>query len=379
MSSPLDLPTEARHILSLARRDRAAAERALTALGLEGQVALVCKTPVARRAELLELATEPERLIPALPEAELCFTAKALGLADAGWILALATDEQLQSCIDLDAWRGDEPAPDRDRLGAWLEALADGGEDALLRAAHALDPELLVLWLRECAAVVARPGDDPGWQPPAGASTLDGVFYLVPSGGGERLELALQMLDVLFREDYWLYFRLVQAVAWESRPENEEWALRWRSGRLQELGFPTWEEAAPIYAHPRREEVEELPEAVAPTAEWPLPVWIPDLPAALDHRHSLFRAAAQLDAAGRRPLFYAFVALANKVAVADRLPLGDAESLPRALEKAAHLASLGLDWLAARHGVPASEVLRRTPLDSLFRIGFRLDRAGGAP
>lgn len=379
MRPALEPAVDSRRILALAREDRAAAQRAIASLDLEQQVALVCEAPVARRGELLDLVRDPERLVPALPEAELCFTVKAMGLADAGWILALATDDQIQSCVDLDAWSVEAEVPDRARLGAWLEALAEGGDEALLRTAHALDPELLMLWLRDRADVLAKPGDDPGWQPPAGAVTIDGVFFLVGRGEGEALELALQILDLLFREDYWLYFRLLQAVVWESADDNEEWALRWRSGRLQDLGFPPWEEAAPIYAHPRREELEVLPEAAPPIGEWPLPVWIPGLPAPSESGHSLFRAAAELDPAARRALFYAFVALANKVAVADRLPLGDAESLPRAIEKAARLASLGLDWLAERHGVPRAEVLRRAPPDRLFRIGFRLDRTGGAP
>jgi hypothetical protein len=303
---------------------------------------------------------------------------KALGLADAGWILAHASDEQIQSCVDLDAWRSEEPAPDRARLGAWIEAIAEGGEEALLRAVHALDPELLMLWLASCADVLMKPGDDAGWQPPAGAATLDGVFHLVARGDGDQVEIALQVLDALFREDYWLYFRLLQSVAWESSSDNEEWAARWRGGRLQDLGFPTWEESARIYAHPRREETETLPAATPPIGEWPLPVWMQDLPAASEAGPSLFRAAARLDPADRRRLFYAFVALANQVAVADRLPLGDAESLPRAIEKAARVASRGLDWLAERHGVEPTEAVRRSPLESLFRIGHWLDRAEGA-
>ena len=82
---------------------------------------------------------------------------------------------------------------------------------------------------------------------------------------------------------------------------------------------------------------------------------------------SLFRALAALPEAERRPLLYAFLALANRVAVADELPLGDAETLPRATEKAARLASLGLAYVASERGVEPAEVLRRTPLERLFR------------
>ena len=71
------LPDEARRLLDLRRRDRPAAHRAMAALDQAEQLALVCDAPVNRRAELLDLASQPERLIPAMPPAELVFTVKA--------------------------------------------------------------------------------------------------------------------------------------------------------------------------------------------------------------------------------------------------------------------------------------------------------------
>jgi hypothetical protein len=373
VASDVELPAEALRILKLARRDRDQAKSALAALPVDQQVALVCETPVARRGELLDLLPSPELVVPALPEAELCFTVKAIGLADAGWVLAHASDEQVQACVDLDAWHEDQP--ETSRLGEWIGSLAEAGDEALLRAAHALDAELLMLWLHERVEVHQKPDDDTGWQPPAGARTLEGQFYVSARRSGDDLEEALRLLELLFQDDYWFYFRLLQAVNWESPADNEEHALRWRTGRLQDLGFPPREEALAIYAHPRHDELETLPEASSSRGgEWHLPVWMPELPAAADPRHALFQAAADLDAESRRAFFYAFVALANQVAVADRLPLGDVESLPRAIEKAAALASRGLEWLAVRHGVAPAEALRRAPLVRLFRIGVRLDR-----
>lgn len=372
MPPEIELPAEARRLLALARQDRDGARAALAARTIDEQVALVCETPVARRAELLDLLRVPEQVIPRLPEAELCFTVKAIGLADAGWVLAHASNEQIQSCVDLDAW-GMEDTPDRERLSAWMAALLEGGDDALLRAVHALDAELLMLWLADRLEAHLKPNDDPGWEAPAGARTLEGQFYVVARRSGDDLADALHVLELLFESDYWLYFRLLQAVSWESGPDNEEFALRWRAGRLQDLGFAAREEALAIYAAPRRSELETLPEAPAPAVgEWHLPVWMPELPAAADPRLTLFQAAARLEPGARRSFFYAFVSLANQVAVADRLPLGDAESLPKAIEKAAATASAGLDQLAARHGRTPLEVLERTPLVRLFRIGHRL-------
>ena len=110
------------------------------------------------------------------------------------------------------------------------------------------------------------------------------------------------------------------------------------------------------------------------TAKSP-PVWIPELPARVTQANSLLRAIGELGEDERRAAFYAFVSLANKVAVADRMPLGDAETLPRAIDKAASIASHGLDWIGAQRSLPLADVLRRTTLENLFRVGASLDRS----
>lgn len=366
-----DLPAEVSDILALARRDRVAARAALGALSVDEQVAVVCSAPAARRGELFDLVPSPEAVVPALPEAELVFAIKAIGRADAAWLLAHATDDQLRACVDLDAWR--DFAPDRASLGEWIATFAEADDDTLLRGVQALDAEVVMLWMQGCVHVHMKPNDDPGWSPPAGGQTVDGQFYVIAIGDGDDADLVMRLLGLLFESDYWFYFRLLQSVIWEMPSENEEWALKWRTGRMQDLGFPSWEEAAGIYARPRREEIEKIPDAAPPIGEWHLPVFVPELPTVADAKLSLFRAAAELDDEGRRRFFYAFLALANQVAVADRLPLGDAESIPKSIEKAAAIASRGLDELVQRHGLAAAELLGRVPLVRLFRIGAHLD------
>lgn len=371
---PLTAPErEARRLLDLARSNRAAARAFLEGLSLDEQVSLVCELPVEARSRLLEVLPRPEDVIPALPPAELCFTAKAVGLADAGWILEHATEEQLQACLDLDAWQ--DQAPDPNVLARWFDAFADAGDETLIRSARSMDPELLYLFLRSRIHSDLKPNDD-GWQPPEGAKTLEGQFFFQAHGEGDDLETVTQLLQRLFESDYWLYFRMMQALTWEDAAENEEFARRWRSGRLEDLGFPTWEEAMAVYGHLDAEQRTRLPEAAAvlSTEGFHLPVYPPKLPLAIDAAHLLFRAAAALDERERHAFFFAFVALANRVAVADRLPLGDAESIPFAIEKAARVASAGLDLLVRHHGEDAVTLLRRVPVDRLFRVGASLDR-----
>lgn len=362
---------DASRVLALARQSRAAAREALSGLDVAGQAALICETPIAQRADLLELLPAPERVIPALPEAELCFTAKAIGLADAGWMLQYASLEQIRTAVDLDAWRG--LLPDRTALADWLASIAEASDDKLLETVRGIDRELVVLWLRDAATVVLKPNDD-YWDPPDGAMTLEGQFFLVAKRDDEDLELVMSCLRVVFEADYGLYFQLVQGAIAESDADCEEYALRWRTARLADLGFPCWEEAMRIYGHVRAEDRASVPvEASALDVQGvSLPAEAETLPGAFDGRHAVFRATAALAAGERRVFFQRFVALANQVAVASGLPLGDPESIPTAIERAAVTASLGLEHVARESGLPEAEVLRHLSLERLHRVGASL-------
>jgi len=373
MAARPSFPPDPGRILDIAHRDRVAATRALAELSLERQVAVVCEAPIARRAELLTLVPFPEEVVPQIPEAEFCFTIKAIGLSDAPWLLEYATPEQIVACVDLDGWTG--LSPDREILDAWIDALADTSDESFLRSVRALDPEVSVLYLRNRILAVQKPDEKEGWDPPQGAQTLDDQFYFTARAGDDDLAAVVRMLSVLFEHDYWTYFRMMQSVIWELDTGNEEWARRWRTGRLEDMGFPPWEEAMNIYRFIAVDERAAIPEGIRPldVGEWRLPLWIPSLPAEADSRHLVFRTIPLLEDSERRSAFYAFVAIANKVAVADQMKLSDAEFTPRAIDKAAHFISAGLEHIATAHHIEAVDVIRRVPMERLFRVGANLD------
>ncbi|HPG24066.1 MAG TPA: DUF6178 family protein [Myxococcota bacterium] len=382
----MDLPRafvpEARRLLKLARTDRRAAERELASLTPEEQATVVLEAPLSIRRQTLELLPEPEAVVPLLPEAELCYTCRAIGLEDAAWLLPMATDEQLVASFDLDAWQGLRVAPAR--LDLWIAALVSTDDDeTIVRAARAMDPELLVIYLREHVDVTLKPSEqeDPDWSPPDRSQTLEGQFYFVARDPKDDLAPLLRLLHVLFQGDYWLYFRAIQGVREELRTENEEWALRWRTGRLEDLGFPSWDSAMRIYGFLRPDRLADVPpEATALDLEsWGLPVWITELPGVRSDERALFRAVRELDADERGQVLYALIALANRVAVADRMELGDPDSLPKAIDKATHFASAGIEHVAAAQALELGDTLRRVPLERLFRVGVNLDRDAALP
>lgn len=372
-------PDERRRLLQLRRRDRAAARQAMAELPESEQLAVVCNAPVNRRAELIDLAPHPERLVPAMPPAELVFTIKAVGLESATWLLELATPEQVVTAIDLDAWRGH--LPERDRRDAWLAAVAEIEDDALARDLDALDDEILVDWLGHRVFVVQKPDDDEGWQPPDRSQTLEGQFHFVALREDDDLAPIVRCLRLLFERDYWTYFRLMQGTIHELPTENEEWALRWRNARLQDLGFPPWDEAMGVYRHVAPDARSRIDADASPldVDEWRMPVWIPQLPAGRESEHLVFRTIAELEPEERRSAFYAFVAVANKITVADGMDLSDAETISVAIEKAAVWMSRGLEWIADEHALGPVEVVRRVALERLFTVGANLDPEASGP
>lgn len=377
-SAPLD-PAESLRLRSLLRKDRAAASQALSELPLQAQVEFVCETRVDQRAAVLATLDAPEPVIAALPEAEFCFTVKALGLHDAGWILEHATQEQVVAAVDLDAWSGYEV--DLATLTDWIDAIATIDRPAMLRAVQALDPELVVLFLKSKIDVVQKPTGDDGFEPPDGSQTLEGQFHLVAKDENEDLGSVLAILHTLFSEDYWVYFRFMQGVVWELDSDTTEWALRWRRGRLEDLGFPPRDEAMRIYHFIAPKDRAKLDDSDRPldVSAWSLPISLPSLPDLRETQHRIFRAVAELADEERLACFYALTALANRVAVADQLALSDAESTPRAIEKAARFASEGLAHIAEANQLSDVEVLRRVTLERLFAVGANLDPASARP
>jgi len=365
-------------IIHLAQNDPSRAAKALGDLSVAQLVSLVCETPLRRRQKILEALPEPETVIPLLPPAELCFTVKTLGLADAGWLLAHATTEQVVLAVDLDVWKGLEI--ERPALSSWLHALAHTPRSALLRALQSLDPELMVLLLQSRVEVFQKPASDEDWQPPEASKTLEGQFYYRARAEGDDLEEIEIALRALFEDDYWRYFRMMQGAIWELPSNEEEFALRWRTGRLQDLGFPPRDEAVALYAYLPAEQLHEIPAGQTPldVRAWQLPAWIRSLPATPAEGQRLFRAIAALTGEERTACFYAFVALANKVAVADELPLSDPESIPRAIQKSARIAGVGLAHLSTHHALEDPQVLQTVALERLFRVGANLERKPGA-
>ena len=318
-----------------------------------------------RRLDVILGAPDPGALVRSLPAEELYFLVRDLGLADAAELVQLASPEQFRSFLDLDAWRGTAPEPVR--VLPWLRAARSGALRSDAAAARwrehlgALDPEMLSLVLLDVLRIHDLESDpDPEIQGDRFLRTPEGRYVVEFLVEGADYAAARALLDDLYAQDPLGAARLLESVRWDLRSELEESALRWRSGRLADLGYPDLQEALSWYARP----------PAAPAAAPGLPERPPGFFLAEFRRGSLLdRAAERLDpeAAGRfeRQL----LAAANAALVADAVDPADLAAVRRSVESARALLELGLE-AAGSDEARAAEALATTPLKRLFQQGF---------
>jgi hypothetical protein len=341
--------------------------RALAPDELAGARALLASARGRRRLEVILDARNPEGLVRALPADDLYLTIREIGLGDAAALVQLASADQFKVFLDLDAWRRDTLEPLE--VLPWLRAARAGAQLDPRAAARwagklaALDAEVLLLVLRATLRLhdLERDPDpeihaDRFMRTPEGKYVIeflvDGVEYLAVRG----------IVDDLYAEDPLKATRLLASLAWDVPSELEETALRWRTGRLADLGYPSLDEALSWFARPPR--AAAAGGAAAPAR--PPGFYL----ATLASGSLLDRAAARLAPEPREQVEGEVVAASNAVLVADGVDPADVEAVRAAFEAARAYLDLGLDRLAGADEARAAEVLAITPVKRIFQEGF---------
>lgn len=319
----------------------------------------------ARREEVLALLEHPEEVVPLLPEAELAATLRAAGMADSGWLVEYATAEQRVACVDLDCWSDFRLSPSR--LLEWIDAMIHAGPATLVAAFDELDRELWVLAMREMGDYcVAGSGD----SPPGYWETQDGIVYF-SAHSAEHEDRIREILSTALLDSPKHYWLLVYGAMLESQEECEAYAERWHAGRMNDLGFPSRQDAMRAY-RPLRVDAAPVVDVGRSARQTREVVPMGQLPQRLAGT-LVGRALAELPADRAGDLLGYVFAVANSLAVADALPLAEPESMRRALAKAVRGIDRGLAELAKARGQSPGRVLDQTlPLD-LFRVGATLD------
>ena len=325
-----------------------------------------------RRLDLLLDQPDPQAIVRALPADELFHAIQDAGLADASDVVQLASPEQFRTFVDLDAWRGGEV--DSMRIVPWLRAArgaASGADrdadlDSWREKLATLDPELVSLLLRTALRIHDLEEDeDPDFETERFMRTAEGRYMVEFVPDGADYVVVRRLVEDLYERDAFMAGRILSAVRWEIESDLEEQALRWRDGRLADMGYPTLEEALSWFARPARR-TGAGPGMPAGLPERPPGFWL----ASFRRETLLDRAAARLPPEAIERFESEALAAANAAIVADRVDPSDPDAVRSAVESARTLLELGLEALSGGDVDAASRILASTSLKSVFQQGF---------
>jgi hypothetical protein len=338
------------------------------------QLGVLLLTPGQFRLDLLLSSPLAGELVPMLPEQEVYLTLKEIGLEDALPMLSLMTREQLHYVNDLEAWHKESfEAP---AFLKFVRMIHQCGEDKLADWLDTADPELLVLFLKECGSVTKFDITEDQVEAPVphASITYDGFYRYHPKRQefAPLLDPVLRILNTSNPER----FGMVMESAYRDLPaEIEEEALRFRSRRLAEKGMPGFEEACEIY-RPLTDEkfieyTAQAPSNREPSTETPALFPIRWLPADSFFREVL---ATLSDHPETDRIRTELASLGNKVLIAEGMDVASGEPLKMALKRVADTLTLALEHLAGKNIQEAASWLTRAWLHHLFRLGMSQTR-----
>ena len=331
-------------------------------------------------------------------------------------LLAYARPEQIRVVLDFGLWSGDQLVPER--LEEWVDIIAEMPFETVGSWIQGLDTELIGLLIRKGARIYDLSMEDPPDEPegtfyatPDRLFVLDVVGYRPrpepqfdeaepPAAAEEQTPSAsalIRVIDSLYRADMTFCRRILVAAKAELDSELEEMALRWRQGRMADLGFIDAIEALEIYREldPQSVRIGELrpgtrmrphfADGVGQGGEGEGEEGPADLlraPAILGEHmagSSLFaRALGRVTSPAEiEELHFALVALANRVLAADRVDAADNERVAAGMGRMRATLDLAVEFLARAGGNTVDEdravdAVRTIPAIRLFRLGVSL-------
>lgn len=341
---------------------------------------------VQRDPLVLDQRDDLPEFVPRLPPTAFVQIARTLREEDRlDLLLPHASPEQLTALLDLDGWSRDRIAVDKAR--AWLIAIADayatadkprGGLKAIIED---MDSEMWTMALLPGTAVYELDPDDMEQREQALAA-VDTLFsYETPDGGfvvavpdNSLGHAVIHVLERVYADDLQMGHRLSLSLLGALGAQLEEDLLRWRSGRLADLGFVEWDEAMKLFRPLDPRTAREAAGVAPPVAREGdgLLVAFPSATAGL-----LRRVLGGLSAGEQGVRAREFALLVNELMSAQRSEPGDAKAQQRAFHQAEATVNLGLEVLVTGLGLSAPEVdpflagrIAAIGLRGVFRVGY---------
>ncbi|WNG58994.1 hypothetical protein F0U59_32885 [Archangium gephyra] len=314
--------------------------------------------PAKRRLDALIESRDARALVRSLPAEDLYFTVMEVGLADSTELVQLASPEQFLTFVDLGGWKKDQV--ELHQVLTWLRAARGDEAGDFLRKLRKVDTEVFELLVREFTLIHDLEENPDVHVEGVTLETPEGR-YLVEFKGVEGPELAAMrsILNDLIADNPFEAVRFLEATRWEVPGELEETAYRFRTGRLQDLGFPSLEEAARLFSR-------------VDTGTGPAPAAVAALVATKaqpDYLDAAFRALEDVE---RENLEGELRYLANATLVAEVEDPGDLDAIRRVGEMVRDYLLLGLEHLTGGDPGRAAQVVRDTETRRVFQVGFSL-------
>jgi hypothetical protein len=344
------------------------AQRVFNVLSVKNQLDLVLQARGKDRLHSLFLSEHPEQLVQQLPELEVFLTVKEVGERDCLDLIALTTPEQFQFLLDLDFWKRDQLDPEK--VLHWMEILLESGEKKVTQFIQSTDLEFIALLLKKFLHATTLDGEHVEGMDRIPLFTLD-QYHFVHFRGKRTREVFEPFLQILYRADKSSYERLMDSLIVELESELEETGYRLRNSRLNDYGFPDFEESLEIYRFLNPDsplsEGRPLPPAVqdeagkgsslfylAPQSEGP---FFSSVLSKVEDPHEQDRLKQEI------------TALCNKAIVAEAIDLSNIAAMERAVKRVYHTLNLGLQYLSKEDEIKAFEILGSQPVQGLFQYG----------
>ena len=336
----------------------------------------VLNAPPEKRLHALIDSPFTAEILERMPTHDAYLMVKEAFGSDSSILLPYTPTEKIVSFIDLDCW--DRDTLSSESLLAWISELAEASDETLLRTLEYLDIEVIILLFQPLLTVIiTRPTDD---NIPElvenGYETFDNNYFFAFSDSTEENAVLRNILNMLYQNHQDIYYRILEGVRWELPSDMEENAYQHRMLRLMELGFPTPEEARAVYRRMPTERI--LARGLRPDH---LPrfgqdeYYIPSLYQDEIEKGALVETlTSEVSNDTRLRFSFELVYLANKVIIADYLPLNDAQAIRASVEKVLSFTALGLALARRAKAQTTQALLEGMDTESLFSLGYNAVR-----
>ena len=354
---PLNLPEDPKE-----------AQSVFKSLPIQNQLDIVLRAHGKERLHYLFLSEHPEQLVHQLPELEVFLTVKEVGEKDCLDLISLTTPEQFQYILDLDFWKRDQLDPDK--VLHWMEILLESGEKKVTQFIQSTDPEFIALLLKKFLYVITLEGEHLEGMDRIPLFTLD-QFYFIDFKGKRTREVFEPFLKILYHADSESYRRLMESLVCEIESELEETGYYFRNSRLNDYGFPDFEEALEIYRFVNPDSLVLKEKLVQDKAQ-----------EEIERGNSIFYLTHQNegpffssilskmdDPHEQNRLKHEITALCNKAIITEAIDLSNIAAMERVVKKVFHTLNLGLQYLSKEDEIKAFEILRSIPIQKLFQCG----------